>query len=97
MAFQKSFPHRSDKSVYPNWKEIELSDEEEAEAEAEARRDTVAIMDECVEDAMGVVARHGLDDGATVRIAVALFEKRASHEVYYKEHVAKAKFDDRYS
>ena len=31
-----------------------------------------------------------------VRLAVALFEKRASHEIFFKENKAKEKFDEKF-
>ena len=47
-----------------------------------------------VEDAVHPITK-GLKDFDTnlVRIAIALFEKRASHTVFWKEERAKDKFD----
>ncbi len=86
MAFSKSFPTTKDK--YPQWEEIFLSDEEEMHLEQEARNVNNNIMKECIEDAKKIAP--GLD---ITKIAVALFEKRASHSVYYKERKCKDKFD----
>ena len=33
----------------------------------------------------------------TLRLAIALFEKRASHVIYWKEEKAREKFDSQYS
>ena len=52
-------------------------------------------MKECVSDAKKIFSEQKLKDYQTdvIRIAVALFEKRASHTVYWKESKAKDKFD----
>lgn len=86
MAFSKSFPTTKDR--YPHWEEIFLSDEEEMHLEQEARNVNNNLMKECIEDAKKIAP--GLD---TARIAIALFEKRASHSVYYKERKCKDTFD----
>ncbi len=89
MAFSKSFPTTKDK--YPQWEEIFLSDEEEKRLEQEAREINNSLMKECIED-----AKKNAPDLDTAKIAVALFEKRASHSVYYKERKCKDMFDKLY-
>lgn len=98
MVFTKSFPLRTDKSAYPTWKEIRLSKEEEAEAERQCRINNVKLMQECLKDAKKIVEKERLHETQEVlaEMAVALFEKRASHVVFYKENKAKAKFDEKF-
>ncbi len=95
MAFSKTFPKKSDKSAYPNWIEIFLTEEEEKKAEDECRSKNNQVMRECIEDARMIVQEKRLleSQGVLSRIAVSLFEKRASHEVFFKEKKAKEKFD----
>jgi len=94
MAYKKSFPKTTDKSVYPKWQEIELSPDEEREQEEKARIHNIILLKQCIDDAQQVLKEKQLPPNDMVRIAVALFEKRASHEVYWKERKAKQKFDE---
>jgi hypothetical protein len=98
MVFSKSFPKTSDKSVYPKWEEITLSDDEEREQEDIARRDNIRKMHESIADAKEIIKAENLKPFQTdmVNMAIALFEKRASHEIYYKENKAKEKFDKKF-
>ncbi|MBN2367650.1 hypothetical protein JXC34_01430 [Candidatus Woesearchaeota archaeon] len=98
MAFSKSFPRTSDKSVYPTWEEITLSAQEEKEQEVTARKENIQKMKECIEDAETIMRDKGLKPFQTdmVNMAISLFEKRASHEIYYKENKAKEKFDEKF-
>jgi len=93
MAFSKSFPKTKDK--YPVWEEVFLSEEEEKETAQKAREFNKKLMEECISDAKEVVKKSGLRPFQNVisRIAISLFEKSASHEVYWKERVCKEKFD----
>jgi len=95
MTFSKTFPKSSDKSVYPKWIEVFLTEAEEKEQEALARTENIKIMKECIEDAKEIVKEKNLKDFQTnmISIAIALFEKRASHDVFWKESKAKEKFD----
>ncbi|RME55381.1 hypothetical protein D6777_00755 [Candidatus Woesearchaeota archaeon] len=86
MAFSKSFPKTKDK--YPVWIEVSLTDEEEKEVEEAARKHNLKLMQQCLEDAKTI--SNGLN---TSSIAIALFEKLASHSVYWKERKLKEKFD----
>ncbi|MBC8500682.1 MAG: hypothetical protein ISS25_00580 [Nanoarchaeota archaeon] len=95
MPFSKSFPKTVDKSPYPRWEEIYLSDEEEKETEKRCRHENIALMKECIEDAKKIFSEKKLKDfqSDVINAAIALFEKRASHSVYWKENKAKEKFD----
>ena len=95
MAFSKSFPKKSNKSVYPNWEEIILSNEEEKEIEDKARIENNLLFSECVDDAKKLFQEKNLKEYQTdiINTAISLFEKRASHEIFWKENAAKEKFD----
>lgn len=95
LAFSKTFPKTTDKSVYPKWIEVYLTDLEEREEELNARKKNIEIMKECVDDAKKIIDDKNLTkyQSDLVSIATALFEKRASHEIYWKENKAKEKFD----
>lgn len=95
MAFYKRFPKPSRTSVYPRWEEVKLTEEEEKVEEQKAREDSVRIIKECIDDSRAIMKDKNLRDFETnmIRIAIALFDKRASHQVYWKERKAKEKFD----
>ncbi len=96
MGFSKSFPRYIEGSNYPRWEEISITKEEEKEQEEKARNENIQLMKQCIEDAKSVLAEKGLKDYQTniVNMAVALFEKRASHSIYWKEGKTKEKFDE---
>lgn len=95
MAFSKQFPKTIEGSNYPKWIEIYLDEMEERQVEKKARDENVKLMVECVEDAKKIISEKGLNNYQSdmVKIAISLFEKRASHSVHYKESKAKEKFD----
>ncbi len=95
MAFSKSFPRTTDKSTYPIWEEVTLTEQEEKSQENLARSENIIKMRECIEDAKKIIESNNLKTYQTdmINVAIALFEKRGSHEVYYKENKAKQKFD----
>lgn len=93
MGFKKSFRKTSDKSAYPKWVEVELSEDEEKEAATTARQKNVKIMMQCIEDARLVAKEKELDSPAVQDLAKSLFDKRASHTVFHKERKAREKFD----
>ena len=95
MTYSKSFPRTTDKSTYPIWEEIKLTDVEETEQEVRTRKENINLMKECITDAKEIIENKGLKDYQTdvINMAISLFEKRASHVVYYKEEKAKGKFD----
>lgn len=95
MAFSKSFPRTTEKSSYPIWEEVTLDEAEEHEQETLARKENIIKMRECIEDAKNIIESNNLKQYQTdmISVAIALFEKRGSHEIYYKENKAKEKFD----
>ncbi|MBI2134443.1 hypothetical protein HYU09_00500 [Candidatus Woesearchaeota archaeon] len=95
MPFSKSFPKQSKTSAYPHWEEVSLSEAEESSEEQKARIENIRLMKECIEDARTIMKEKGLKDYQTdiIHMAIALFEKRASHSIYWKESKAKEKFD----
>ena len=99
MPFSKSFPKQSKTSTYPQWEEIFLTEAEEKETEQKSRQENIILFKECVEDAKSIMKERGLKDYQTdlIHIAIALFEKRASHTVYWKESKAKEKFDEMFN
>lgn len=95
MAFSKSFPKTVEGSTYPRWEEVFLTEEEEREEERKCREENIKIMRECVDDAKKIIQEKNMKEYQTdiVNMAISLFEKRASHSVYWKESKAKEKFD----
>ncbi|MBI2665610.1 hypothetical protein HYX12_03250 [Candidatus Woesearchaeota archaeon] len=94
MVFSKTFPKTVPGSNYPQWEEIYLTVEEEKEVEEQCRRANIVIMQECLQEAKALAIRQAMNTEDVVsRVAVALFEKRASHEIFWKESKAKEKFD----
>ena len=87
MVFSKAFPRQIKGSSYSVWEKISLTDEEEKEIEEEARREHVEVMRQCIIDSKT------LDFSNYMQIALAFFEKRASHVVFLKESKCKEKFD----
>ena len=95
MGFSKTFPKTIAGSNYPVWEEVFLSEEEETEEEKKCRLENVKLMKECINDAEQILRDSKLKDfqSNVIDMAIALFEKRASHSVYWKERKAKDKFD----
>ncbi|MEW5896530.1 MAG: hypothetical protein AB1668_02455, partial [Nanoarchaeota archaeon] len=94
MAFSKTFPRTVSGTNFPVWEEITLTPEEEAKVEEECRKENFKLMDECLGDAKAMVIKNSINtDENRIKLAIALFEKRASHLVYWKESRAKEKFD----
>ena len=97
VPFSKNFPKTVPGSNYPVWEEITLTEEEEKQVEEECRRTNFRILDQCLEEAKALAIKQGLNtDENRVKIAIALFEKRASHEVFWKENKAKEIFDKKF-
>lgn len=95
MAFSKSFPRTLEGSNYPRWEEVFLSDDEEKTVDKKCKEESIALMKECIEDAKKLMAEKGLKEYQSdlIAMAISLFEKRASHVVYWRENKAKEKFD----
>jgi|TARA_B100002003_G_C14135459_1_gene546047 hypothetical protein len=96
MPFSKNFPKTIKGSNYPRWEEVFLTDDEEKLEEAKCRQENIALMDECITDAKIIISKQDLKpfQNDLMRLAISLFEKRASHAVYWKESKAKEKFDN---
>jgi len=99
MPFSKSFPKTSKTSTYPQWEEITLTDAEEKEQEQKSRAESIKLFKECMDDAVKIMQEKGLKEYQTdlINIAISLFEKQASHQVYWKENKAKEKFDEMFN
>ena len=94
MPFSKTFPKTIAGSNYPLWEEVFLTEEEERQAEQRCRQENSQLMDECLQEAKMIAIRHAInEDQIRTQLAIALFEKRASHVVFWKESMAKEKFD----
>ena len=94
MPFSKSFPRTSKTSPYPQWEEIFLTDKEEKAEEQKCRNENIKLLKECIDDARNIMKEKGMKDYQTdlIHVAISLFEKRASHSIYWKESKAKDKF-----
>jgi len=96
MPFSKTFPKTLPGSNYPVWEEIFLTAEEEEQVEADCKKTNFQLLDECLQDAKMLAIKNGMNEDHNVtRLAIALFEKRASHVVFWKESKAKEKFETR--
>jgi len=98
-TFSKSFPKQSKTSNYPQWEEITLTNEEEKAIEQISREENIKIFKDCIEEAKSALIEKGLNESNSdiINVAIALFEKRASHEIYWKENKAKEKFDEMFN
>ncbi len=99
MPFSKSFPKQSKTSNYPQWEEITLTEEEEKAVEQKSKEENIKLLKECVDDAKKIIQEKNLNPSQIelMHIAIALFEKRAFHEIYWKENKAKEKFDEMFN
>jgi len=95
MAFSKSFPRTPKGSNYPVWEEIFLNNDEEKLIEDSAIKENIVLMKTCIEHAKSILTEKNFKDYQTdiVNMAIALFEKTSSHQVYHKENKCKEKFD----
>ena len=93
MVFSKSFP-RELKDGSTRWEEIFLSAQEEREREQVARQENLFLIRQCIADARNVLKDEKMMDmqSHVLSIAMSLFKKRSSHEVFYKEEKCKEKF-----
>ena len=96
MPFSKTFPKTVPGSNYPIWEEVYLTEQEEREVEEQCRKENYQLMDVCLNQAKALAIRHGInEDGIRATLAVSLFEKHASHVVFWKENRAKEKWDEK--
>ena len=93
----KSFPKTIEGSNYPLWEEITLTEKEEFVEEQKARRENIGLMKKCIEDAKKLMDNEGMAEyqSDVLGVALALFRKRASHIVYWKDNRCREKFDFR--
>ncbi len=98
MSFSKSFPRTTEKSSYPIWEEVSLSDDEEKLIEELAHKENLKLMKQCFDDAKQIISEKELKEYQSdiVKIAIAIFRKDASHSVYWKESKCKEKFDEKF-
>jgi len=95
MSFSKSFPKKTEGSNYPSWEEVFLDTTEEEKIEKLAEEENIELMKLCLDEAKKILSEKILKDyqSDVVQIAIALFNKKASHVVYWKERACKEKFD----
>ena len=95
MPFSKRYPKVDEKTLYTRWEEVYLDENEEEEIERTVREKNNALMKACINDARAIITETELKPFQTniVQVAIALFEKRASHVVFHKENKTKEKFD----
>lgn len=92
MVFSKTFPKTVPGSNYPVWEEVALTSEEEKDVEEKCRKENNLLLDHCIQDAKNLAIKNSINqEDVVAALAVALFEKRASHEVFWKENKAKEK------
>ena len=95
MVFSKRFPKTNNRG-FADWIEVDLTDAEEKIEEQRSREENIKLLEECIDDAKRIVREKGLKRYQTdlINIAISLFDKRASHSVYWKERKAKEKFQE---
>ena len=97
MAFSKSFPRTIPGTNYPIWEEIVLTNEEEKRVEEECHQENIKILDICLRDAKFLAIKNSINNDENItKLAIALFEKKSSHEIFWKESKAKEKFDQKF-
>lgn len=71
-----------------------MSEEEEKQVEEECKQENFKLLDDSLRQAKTLVIKHAINTEDNVaRLAVALFEKQASHVIFWKESRAKEKFE----
>lgn len=94
MPFSKTFPKTIPGSNYPLWEEVFLTEEEEKQVEAECKQENFRVLDDSLRQAKALAIKHAINTEETLtHLAIALFEKQASHVVFWKESKAKEKFE----
>jgi hypothetical protein len=95
MPFSKNFPKNVEGSSYTRWEEVFLTETEDSEEKKKCREENIQLMSECINDAREIILKQEMKnfDPNVIEVAKSLFDKRASHEIYFKEARAKKKFD----
>ncbi|MBN2457923.1 hypothetical protein JXB31_02210 [Candidatus Woesearchaeota archaeon] len=95
----KAGPMAGSKSGSYGFEEIFLSEKEESAVDEKARQHNISLIRECIGDAKAIFSDEEMKAFQTsiISIAIALFEKRASHTIYWKERFAKDLFDEKKS
>lgn len=95
MVFSHRLPRNVKGSTYSIWEEITLTDAEEREVEVAAYERNRTLLRECLQDAEQLMRERNMKpfQNDLVQLASELFNKRASHEVFWKEAKCKEKFD----
>lgn len=94
MPFSKTFPKTIAGSNYPLREEVFLTEEEEKQAETECQQENFRLLDDSLRQAKTLAIKHAVNTEETLtHLAIALFEKQASHVVFWKESKAKEKLD----
>ena len=94
MVFSKKFPKDVPGSNYPVWEEVVLTEAEEMQVEEESQKEQYLLLDDCLREAKSLAIKNQVnDDKNVVSLAIALFDKRSSHVIFWKENKAKEKFD----
>lgn len=98
MSFSKNFPRKLAENSLPVWEEITLTAQEESQVEEECRKINFRLLDECLQDAKALSIKNSINtDEIRTSLAIALFEKRSSHVIFWKENVAKEKFEKKFN
>jgi len=96
MVFSKTFPKTAPGTNYPIWEEVYLTEQEEIEVEEQCKRENFQLMQESIQEAKSLAIKNQMNEEIIVsNLAIALFEKKASHVVFSKENKAKEKFDNK--
>lgn len=98
MAFSKTFPKNVKGMLAPIWEEITISDEEEKEIEEQVKHINMQVLEECIKEAQVIVKHTNLKEyqSDVINLANSLFDKRASHVVFWKEKRCKEKFEEKF-
>jgi hypothetical protein len=93
MVFSKSFPKYFGKSI---WEIVSIDDSLEKEVEKRVLNENVVFMERSIENARQIFIQMKLKpvQSDIVIVAIALFEKRACHELYHKEDACKRIFSN---
>jgi hypothetical protein len=96
MSFVKTYPREMPGTNQTRWEEIVLDPQEEKEEEQRARLENIYLLRQCIADARNVMIDEDLGNynSQVINLAVSMFQKRASHAVFYKEKRCRLKFEE---